>query len=89
MEVVPIVDSAYGMPARAATRATAGSPSVCIIRVNPVGAKTSGSADGRPRIVVDVSTPRRPAARCGLELDPRVRLPDRRRAISSPAAPSV
>ena len=75
MDVVPIVDSAYGIPTRAATRATAGSPSVCIIRVNPVGANTSGSAEGRPRIVVDVST-------CGdvlqhprLELDAGVRLP--------------
>ena len=42
---------------RAATRATADSPSVCIIRVNPVGAKTSGAAAGFPRIVVDLSTP--------------------------------
>ena len=44
------------MPARAATRATAGSPSVCIIRVNPVGPNTRGVAAGRPRIVVEVST---------------------------------
>ena len=43
MDVVPIVDSAYGMPTRSATRATAGSPSVCIIRVKPVGANPNGA----------------------------------------------
>ena len=54
-DVVPSVDSAYGMPSRPATRVTAGSPSWCISRVKPVGAKTSGIADGRPRIVVERS----------------------------------
>ena len=34
------------------------SPSVCMSRVNPVGAKTSGSADGAPSSVVDGSTDR-------------------------------
>ena len=78
------------MPTRAATRATAGSPSVCIIRVKPVGAKTSGSAAGRPRIVVEVSTDGdvlqhlRDGTRRG-----RKTSRERRRLISSPAAPSV
>ena len=40
---------------RPATRATAGSPAWCIIRVNPVGAKAKGSADGPPSRVVEVS----------------------------------
>ena len=47
IEVVPIVDSAYGMPRRWATRTTARSPSWFIIRVNPVGANANGRADGR------------------------------------------
>jgi hypothetical protein len=38
------------------TRATAGSPSWWISRVKRVGAKTSDSADGRPRILVEVWT---------------------------------
>ena len=53
---MPMVDNAYGMPARSATRATAGSPSVCIIRVKPVGANPNGAAAGRPRMTVEVST---------------------------------
>ena len=42
MERVLIVDSVYGRPARAAARATASSPSGSAMRVNPVGASTSG-----------------------------------------------
>ena len=48
MAVVPIVDSENGMPARAAACAPAISPSVCIIRVNPVGAMPNGIATGPP-----------------------------------------
>ena len=89
MEVVPIVDSAYGMPTRAATRATAGSPSVCIIRVKPVGAKTRGSADGRPRIVVDGSTLETSRSTRGWNSTRANASRERRRPSSSPAAPSV
>ena len=42
MERVLSVDSVYGSPARAAARATASSPSGSAMRVNPVGARTSG-----------------------------------------------
>ena len=63
------------MPARAATRATAGSPSVCIIRVNPVGAKPRGEPAGRPRIVVDVSTRGDVLEHVRVELQPGVRMP--------------
>ena len=87
--MVPIVDSAYGMPARAATRATAGSPSVCIIRVNPVGANTTGSADGRPRIVVAVSTAETSRRTCGWNSTRAYASRERRRLTSSPAPPSV
>jgi hypothetical protein len=45
----------YGTPAAAAAAATAYSPSWCIIRVKPVGARTSGMVDGRPSSVVVVS----------------------------------
>ena len=50
------VDSVYGMPARAAARATASSPCGSAMRVNPVGARTSGMGRARPRTVVDGST---------------------------------
>ena len=56
MEVVPRVESVNGMPAAPAAEAPATSPSVCMRRVNPVGAMPNGRADGPPRIVVDVST---------------------------------
>ena len=89
MEVVPIVDRAYGIPTRAATRATAASPSVCIMRVKPVGAKTSGSADGRPRIVVEVSTCETSRSTRGWNSTRPKACLERRRPISAPAAPSV
>ena len=44
-----MVDSENGMPAAAAAPAPAISPSVCIIRVKPVGAMPNGSGDGPPR----------------------------------------
>ena len=51
-----MVDNENGMPARAAARAPAYSPSVCIIRVKPVGAMPNGSSERPPRIVQLVST---------------------------------
>jgi hypothetical protein len=56
MELVPNVDSANGMPARDAARAPATSPSVCISRVNPVGAIPNGSATSSPSTVQPVET---------------------------------
>ncbi len=56
IEVVPSVDSVNGMPAAAAAPAPAISPSVCMRRVNPVGAMPNGSALGPPRISTVVST---------------------------------
>jgi len=56
MELVPSVDSVNGMPAAPAAVAPAISPSVCMRRVNPVGAMPNGRADGPPRICTEVST---------------------------------
>ena len=56
IEVVPRVDSVNGIPAAPAAPAPAVSPSVCIRRVNPVGAMPNGIADGPPRICVSVET---------------------------------
>ena len=56
IEVVPRVERVNGMPAAAAAEAPAISPSVCMSRVNPVGAMPNGSADGPPSTVVDMST---------------------------------
>ena len=46
--MVPIVDSENGIPAAPAAAAPASSPSLCIIRVKPVGAMPNGSATGPP-----------------------------------------
>ena len=56
IEVVPIVDSANGMPAAAAAVAPAISPSACIIRVKPVGAMPNGSSTRWPSTTREVST---------------------------------
>ncbi len=56
IDVVPSVESVNGMPAAPAAPAPAVSPSVCMSRVKPVGAMPKGSADGPPRISVDMST---------------------------------
>ena len=56
MAVVPIVDSAYGIPAASAAVQPAISPSLCIIRVKPVGAMPNGRAERSPSTVTDVST---------------------------------
>ena len=47
-----MVDRLKGMPARCAAMAPAHSPSVCIMRVKPVGAMASGMADSVPQRVV-------------------------------------
>ena len=56
MVVVPMVDRPYGTPISCATDATARSPSVCIMRVKPVGANTNGRAARLPRMSRLVST---------------------------------
>ena len=50
-----MVDSVYGSPCRCAARAAAISPAGCIIRVYPVGARTSGSGVTEPRNAAVVS----------------------------------
>ena len=50
------MDSENGMPAAAAAVAPAISPSVCIIRVKPVGAIPNGSATRAPSTSREVST---------------------------------
>lgn len=60
MEVVPIVDNTYGMPVRAATRATA------VHQPDETGrGDTMGRAAGRPRIIVEVSTVETSCNTCG------------------------
>ena len=66
---VDIVDSVYGSPARSAARATASSPSGSAMRVNPVGASTSGNGSGLPSSVVDGSTSPTDAQHARPELD--------------------
>ena len=56
IDVVPIVESANGMPAAAAAAAPARSPSVCIMRVKPVGAMPNGSSTRSPSTSQPVST---------------------------------
>src|SRR3954471_6507730 len=89
IEVVPMVESAYGTPIRSATRATAGSPSVCMSRVNPVGAKAKGSADAAPSTVVAGSTTATSRSTLGQNSTRSKAARERRRLISAPAAPSV
>ena len=77
------------MPTRSATRATAASPSVCMSRVNPVGAKASGSAERAPSSVVDGSTAETSRSTRGRNSTRSNASRERRRLISAPAAPSV
>jgi hypothetical protein len=84
-----MVDSAYGMPRRSATRATALSPSWFMSRVKPVGAKANGMADGCPSIVVDMSTSATSRRIEGWNSSSLNRSRARFRLISAPAAPSV
>jgi len=89
MAVVPMVDSANGIPAAAAAVAPAISPSVCIIRVNPVGAIPKGCATGPPstlRLVSTVDTSRRIE---GVNWMSSNACRARAREISASAAPSV
>ena len=85
----PMVDRVKGTPACSAARTPATSPSVCIIRVNPVGAIPTGRADRRPAIVVDRSTSALPARIAGVSTrsSKAARLPWWVR--SAPAAPST
>jgi hypothetical protein len=62
IDVVPRVERVNGMPAAPAAPAPATSPSVCIMRVKPVGAIPNGSALGPPstsRLVSTIGTLRR------------------------------
>ena len=62
------------MPISCATDATARSPSVCIMRVKPVGAKTNGRAARLPRIVAAGVDRGHVVEHRRAELDPRERL---------------
>ncbi|CNK45352.1 Uncharacterised protein [Mycobacterium tuberculosis] len=53
---MPRVDNENGIPTSAAARAPAISPSVCINRVNPVGAIANGHATGLPNTSHPVAT---------------------------------
>ena len=88
MVVVPIVDSVWGTPTSCATDATARSPSVCIIRVKPVGANANGRAARLPRMSRLVSIVDTSCSTDGLELDPGERRRARRSDCSPSAAPS-
>jgi hypothetical protein len=77
------------MPARSATRATAGSPSCCIIRVKPVGANANGCSDRLPSTVVEVSSADTSCRIRGRNSICENRSRARRSATSSSAAPSV
>jgi hypothetical protein len=65
MDRVLSVDSVYGTPARAAARATASSPWGSAMRVNPVGASTSGRVTGRPSTAESMRTSLRPRSTRG------------------------
>ena len=54
--VVPKVERVNGIPNFSAARAPAISPSVCIMRVKPVGAIPNGIANFSPKISHEVST---------------------------------
>ena len=89
MEVVPMVDRAKGIPAAAAALAPACSPSVCIMRVKPVGAMPKGSSTLLPRTSQPVSTVETLRSMAGLNCSSaKVRLA-RAREISASAAPSA
>jgi hypothetical protein len=87
------------MPCRPATRATAASPSWCMSRVNPVGAKQNGTPAGRPRIWSRSTGRRRPGGSAAGTRSPRMRprppqcsprsRPPRRRSRRPPAGPGA
>ena len=87
--MVPIVERLNGIPAASAAVTPAISPSVCIIRVNPVGAIPNGSATRWPstsRLVSTVETSRRIA---GWNSTSANACRARARDTSRSAAPSV
>ncbi len=87
--MVPIVDSENGIPARPAARAPARSPSVCIIRVKPVGAIPNGRAVGAPSTSREVSTFETSRRIAGVNSMSSNACRARAREISASAAPSV
>jgi len=84
-----MVDSVYGRPRAAATRATPISPSGCIILVYPVGASASGRPADRPKIEVPVQTLETSLSRQGLNRRRRSAAWLAAREISASAAPST
>ena len=89
IEVVDMVDSVYGRLRRPAARATATSPSGCIIRVQPVGAMASGMESARPNNCVPVSTPATSTSSLGRNRHPRNARALPAMLSSSSAAPST
>ena len=84
-----MVDSANGMPAAAAAVTPATSPSVCIIRVKPVGAIPNGSAERRPSTSREVSTDETSRSTAGWNSTSANACRARASETSPSAAPSV
>ena len=84
-----MVDRAKGIPAAAAAAAPTRSPSVCIMRVNPVGAMPKGSLTGLPSTFQPVSTVETSRRMAGLNCSPAKARLARAREISASAAPSA
>ena len=89
MEVVPSVESVNGIPAAFAAPAPAVSPSVCIRRVNPVGAMPNGICDVAPNTVAVVSTSATSRSTSGWNSTSRNAWRARWIEISASAEPSV
>jgi hypothetical protein len=89
MAVVPMVESEKGIPAAAAAPAPAISPSVCIMRVKPVGAIPKGSATRPPSTSLDMSTVETSRRIDGVNSMSSKAWRARFRLISPSAAPSV
>ena len=87
--MVPIGARASAPPARAAARATAGSPAVCIMRVKPVGPSTTGNATGRPSTDQDVSTDATSRRTWGWKVTRSKAAVARRTEVSRSAPPST
>ena len=78
-----------GIPAACAAPAPAVSPSVCIKRVNPVGAIPNGIAEVAPKTVAVVSTSATSRRTSGWNSTSRNACLARRMEISPSAEPSV
>ena len=89
MEVVPRVERLNGIPAAAAAPAPATSPSVCMRRVNPVGAMPKGRAEVPPWTVAVVSIREASLRMDGWNSMSSKAWRARAMEISSSAAPSV